>query len=163
MPKYIKCPRCDINYILESEEFCEICKEELRGESHEEIIEDIEEDIICPKCGLHFLSEGETICETCLQKVADDKNAEGPEDEVDWVEDVDEEIETDLPEEEEELSLENLAEEEEAEVDLVDEKFDDVPFDEIDADLELNEDELDELDELDDEEDNGDEDKETEV
>ena len=43
MPKYKKCPRCEINYILEDEDYCEICKEELRGISHNEEFKDEEE------------------------------------------------------------------------------------------------------------------------
>ena len=45
MPKYKKCPRCDLNYILEEEEYCKICQEELRGISHntEDLDEEIEE------------------------------------------------------------------------------------------------------------------------
>ena len=39
MPKYKKCPRCEINYILDAEEYCEICKQELRGARLEESLE----------------------------------------------------------------------------------------------------------------------------
>ena len=30
MPKYVKCPRCDLNYMLEGEEYCDVCKAELK-------------------------------------------------------------------------------------------------------------------------------------
>ena len=68
MPKYKKCPRCDLNYILEEEEYCKICQEELRGISHntEDLDEEIEEDgILCPRCHVNYLNDGETICEAC--------------------------------------------------------------------------------------------------
>ena len=30
MAKYVKCPRCDLNYILEGEDYCDVCKAELK-------------------------------------------------------------------------------------------------------------------------------------
>ena len=27
---YIKCPRCDLNYILEEEQYCNVCKADLK-------------------------------------------------------------------------------------------------------------------------------------
>lgn len=148
MPKYKKCPRCDINYILDSEDLCEICKEELRGISHEEELIDLDDETVCPKCGVHFLCEGETICEDCAQKMARDKDAEGIEGEVEWNVVAEEEPETVIPElaaEEADidpLSLENLVEDE-VSTDWAEEKFDDEVLDDID--LELNEEELAEL------------------
>ena len=29
MGKYVKCPRCELNWILEENEYCDVCKAEL--------------------------------------------------------------------------------------------------------------------------------------
>ena len=29
MPNYILCPRCELNYILDNEEYCDVCKNNL--------------------------------------------------------------------------------------------------------------------------------------
>lgn len=28
--KYVKCPRCDLNYMKEGEDYCDVCKAELK-------------------------------------------------------------------------------------------------------------------------------------
>lgn len=55
--KYKKCPRCELNYIPEEEEYCTICIEELAGISEErccyvcgKILDDEEENDICREC-----------------------------------------------------------------------------------------------------------------
>ena len=30
MPEYIKCPRCELNYIKKGEQYCQVCKAELK-------------------------------------------------------------------------------------------------------------------------------------
>ncbi|MBR4745234.1 MAG: hypothetical protein IK070_00805, partial [Clostridia bacterium] len=63
--KYIKCPRCELNYILESEDLCEVCKRSMRaGANNEDDDEDYEEEglTLCPICKVNYLNEGETIC-----------------------------------------------------------------------------------------------------
>ena len=66
MPRYKKCPRCELNYILEEDDYCEVCKAELKGidTNFEE-----EEDVICPKCKQNYGEPGEKYCLTCLQKM----------------------------------------------------------------------------------------------
>ena len=32
---FIKCPRCELNYIREEEQYCPVCKREMRGEEQE--------------------------------------------------------------------------------------------------------------------------------
>ena len=29
---FIKCPRCELNYIREEEQYCSVCKREMKGE-----------------------------------------------------------------------------------------------------------------------------------
>jgi hypothetical protein len=116
MAKFKKCPRCDLNYILEEEDLCDICKKELNGVNFGEIDEAEDElDEICPVCRINFLEEGETICPACLEKQQaeeDRRKALLAEDfeEDEWEENEEEEEEdlSDL-----DLSFESLKEEEE--------------------------------------------------
>ena len=70
MPKYKKCPRCEINYILEEEDYCEVCKSELKGDKTDYDYDELEETEagLCPVCHKNYLSEGETMCKECAQK-----------------------------------------------------------------------------------------------
>ncbi len=65
----IKCPRCDINFIREEEQYCSICKREMKGEMPKEELTDM-----CIECGEHPAAAGEELCIYCLndRKEADD-------------------------------------------------------------------------------------------
>jgi len=54
MAKYRKCPRCEVNYILEEEEMCSVCIAELEGI----IDKDLEEEL-CPRCEKNYVVPGE--------------------------------------------------------------------------------------------------------
>lgn len=73
MPKYKLCPRCEINYILDSDAYCEVCHNELKGLAKYEEMEDEDDTDVCPRCGINFLNEGETICESCLAEIEEEK------------------------------------------------------------------------------------------
>lgn len=105
MPRYKKCPRCELNYILEEEDYCEVCKAELKGINTE--IED-EEDILCPKCKQNYVEAGEKFCAACLQKMQDD-----------W----DEDVKPDVEEDEDLTSLSEMEEQEWADDEI--DSFDD--------------------------------------
>lgn len=120
MAKFKKCPRCDLNYILEDESICDICKNELNGINFGEI-EEIDEDTleeICPVCKVNFLEENETICPSCLEKQEIEEcrkeYAIALEDDDRWddVEEIEEEEVDDISLDMD-LSLETLKEEEE--------------------------------------------------
>lgn len=119
MPKYIKCPRCDINYITEDKEYCDICEAEMKGIAFDEVIDD-EEAELCPKCGINFLNEGEKICEGCQALAIQEEKEEARRSraEYEWDKEPDEEEETELDEDDliipDQVSLEGLAEEEDA-------------------------------------------------
>lgn len=59
--KYKKCPRCELNYILESEEICQVCKDEI---NHVKSVFDTEE-VICPFCNKNVISADEDMCADC--------------------------------------------------------------------------------------------------
>ncbi len=67
MPKYKLCPRCELNYIPEDEELCDVCKAQLNN-SEDFFVEDEEE--ICPLCGQNLVEPGEKYCAECLEKRA---------------------------------------------------------------------------------------------
>lgn len=71
MPKYIKCPRCELNWITEEQEYCDVCKAELKmgGITLLDDEED-EEERICPVCHINYLEDGEKICSECRDKKA---------------------------------------------------------------------------------------------
>ena len=64
MGKYKKCPRCELNWIPEEEEYCEICKAELAGK----ILDDDFEEEVCPVCGVNAIEPGEKMCADCRAK-----------------------------------------------------------------------------------------------
>lgn len=115
MAKYVLCPRCELNYIQEGEEYCDVCKAELKkgpqlvfavdDEDDQEIME------LCPKCHRNYLKPGQTICRQCakLSQYEEEKNDIDDESWKEYLDDAPEEEETDS---EEMLSLAKLAEEE---------------------------------------------------
>ena len=155
MNKYIKCPRCELNFIIEGQqEYCDVCIAEMKGNKlefadleDEELEAELENESmeLCPVCGINNMRFGETMCEACK------KQSEYEEDIVEDDEQ-DEEWKSYLTEDTEDLSLdeEELAEEL-AEVGEEDEEYaeeeDDFFDDDIDSLDELGDDEDDDEDE----------------
>ena len=73
LAKYKKCPRCELNYILEDEDYCEICKQELKGIFCNVDVDEDDDAELCPVCGINFLNEGEKMCEACAAARADEE------------------------------------------------------------------------------------------
>ncbi len=74
--KYIKCPRCELNYILEGEDYCNVCKNEMKHHSEDEYDEDLldfDDMELCPVCGQNYVKEDQPMCDECRKK----KNAAG--------------------------------------------------------------------------------------
>ena len=118
MAKYKKCPRCELNYIPENEDYCEVCKVEL-GKSNASLIEDdddeksLYEERICPVCKINYLADDEDICASCREAKEEKKTDEKEED---WRDFVEEDISED--EEEGEISLSMLEDEAEEDDDI---------------------------------------------
>ena len=160
MVKYIKCPRCDLNYIdSEKQEYCDVCIAELKGkklqfadldeEDFEEIDAEIENEELCPVCGVNHLRAGEKVCETCKaqQEYAEEENVDLENDEEwkNYLEEDEEDLTVDA-ELQEEIE-EEFAEEEEEEYEEEDDFYE---SEDVDSLSDLEDDEFDDDDDDDD-------------
>ncbi len=59
-----KCPRCELNYIQEEENYCNVCKREIKGEADND-----EAIVICIECGERETVKGSDLCPACLREV----------------------------------------------------------------------------------------------
>ncbi len=155
MGKYKRCPRCELNWIPNEEEFCDVCKVELGKASKLSLLEDEDDDIaglgerICPICKVNYLDADEDICLACRTERAE-KELDKSDDDDGWEEYMDDEEPITPGSDDSEVSLSQLQ----------DDELDDMDDDEeppIDDFEELDEDDLLGFDE-DDEEDFEDED-----
>lgn len=72
MAKYKKCPRCELNYIPATEDYCDVCKHEL-GKANIQLLDDVDDatmyqENVCPVCKSNFLEDDEKICKKCQAK-----------------------------------------------------------------------------------------------
>ena len=122
--KFVKCPRCELNYITESERYCKVCLREMKGDGEQDEIE------LCSVCNEAPALPGRDVCLFCLKEMNGQNNAEEQSDtentvnpntirSMDDVSSMDEipEIDSDIPageysEMENELSLESMQEDE---------------------------------------------------
>ncbi|MCL2484387.1 MAG: hypothetical protein FWD89_00495 [Firmicutes bacterium] len=66
--KYIRCPRCELNYIQKKDKLCGVCKGELKisgGEEFNELEADYE---ICPLCKINYITTDEDMCASCAKE-----------------------------------------------------------------------------------------------
>ena len=65
MPKYKKCPRCELNYIEEDKDYCDVCLAEMQGAklkfAKKEEDEESEKTELCPVCGENYMRPGEKM------------------------------------------------------------------------------------------------------
>ncbi len=73
---YVKCPRCNLNYINEeTEQFCKVCLVDMGKIQGQPEIELDEEYCLCPECKENYLEEGEEICYTCrMERMKNNKD-----------------------------------------------------------------------------------------
>lgn len=166
MVKYVKCPRCELNYIdSEKQEYCDVCIAEIKGnklqfadlddEVYDELDASIELSDICPVCGVNSIRPGEKMCESCRgqQEYEEEEELDIDKDE-EWKNYLEEDA-GDLTIDDEEM--EEIDEEFDDEVSDEDEEFEDDFFENEDVDS-LSELEDDEFDDDDDDEDDEDDD-----
>lgn len=141
MGKYKKCPRCELNWIPNEEELCEVCKVELGKASKLSLLEEEDDDIaglgerICPVCKVNYLDADEDICQSCRAERAEKDLDKGDEDDT-WKEFIDDEDPITPDEDENEVSLSQLQDDE---LDELDEEEEEEPIDDFE---ELDEDDL---------------------
>ena len=68
--KLVKCPRCDLNYITESEKYCKICLREMKGEPSKEEVE------LCSVCNEAPALPGKDVCLFCLNEMNGERNSD---------------------------------------------------------------------------------------
>ena len=70
----IKCPRCELNYMLDTDKMCSVCRREVRGESEQyEMIE------LCSECGENPVVPGQELCAYCLKELVQHNSETQPE------------------------------------------------------------------------------------
>lgn len=164
MVRYVKCPRCDLNYIDgDKQEYCDVCIAEMHGnklqfadlddEIYEEIDEELDQYEICPVCGVNKMRYGENMCDACKKENEYEEEEDiDPDKDEEWKNYLDEEDDGDLTIDDETLEeeMEEFGEEEE-------EEADDFFSEDVDSLSDLEDDEFeDDEDEDEDEEDDDD-------
>ena len=101
MVRYIKCPRCELNYIdAEKQEYCDVCLKEMKGlPTDADEIEEAEEDLpteLCPVCGENMMRAGEKMCEECRKKEEYESEETDSEDDDEWRNYLDDDADSDL-------------------------------------------------------------------
>lgn len=165
MGKYKKCPRCELNYIKEDEDLCEVCKKELAGISDDMDgdLEELEEAQLCPICKVNYIGPGEEMCEQCIAERAE-KGEQNADSDIEPEQFGDQESEL-TPSDDDDIELVSLSQIEADEADWDEESFDDedeyddkkrkddldAEFDEVEeATKSISDDDLDEPDDEDD-------------
>lgn len=134
--KYVKCPRCDLNYIdPEKQEYCDVCLAELQGAKLKFADLDDEEEEkteLCPVCGVNYMRFGEKMCDECKKNSEYEAEADiDPDKDEEWRNYLDEDADTI---------------EEEPPIDIGEDFDDDFEDDEFEDDEYRGEDEDDDLD-----------------
>lgn len=162
MVKYVKCPRCELNYIdSERQEYCDVCIAELKGkklqfadldeEDFEELDAELGGEEICPICGVNHVPVGEKMCESCKAQQEyeeDDVDIENDEEWKNYLEEDDSDLTVD--EELQEEIEEEFSHDDEEEYDY---DNDDDDFDDVDSLSDLEDDEFDDDDDDEDDDD----------
>lgn len=64
-PVYIRCPRCELNYIQKKDKFCPVCKSEM--EAKRDYYDDLDLEL-CPICKTNYIQSDEIMCSSCLKE-----------------------------------------------------------------------------------------------
>ena len=76
--EYVRCPRCELNYIKATEKICKVCQQELDNQVSKNISDEEARELgLCPVCKVNYLIEDEVMCADCAkEKEFQDENAE---------------------------------------------------------------------------------------
>ena len=102
--EFIRCPRCELNFINKEDKFCNVCKKEMEAAFNRD--DDLDMDLsldldICPICKTNYINEDEVMCASCQKERNLDKSIHGDDDDIDTGEWQDEDDETILEPEDE--------------------------------------------------------------
>jgi len=61
---YVKCPRCDLNFIQKKDKVCHVCKQEMQVLATNYVDEQNPMGL-CPICKVNYIADEESVCETC--------------------------------------------------------------------------------------------------
>ncbi len=141
---YIRCPKCELNFILKSDQMCSICKAEMSLEKDVDLdlIDDFDAEV-CSICKTNLIDEDEIICEACAKGT----NEEGyDEDEWEAYTNPDEDDDIVDEDDDDDLTVIDLDDEEDDEFDNEFDEFDDELDDDLDLDLDFDDQDFDDED-----------------
>lgn len=152
-PVYIRCPRCELNYIQKKDKYCSVCKAEM--EAKKDYVDDIDLEL-CPICKTNYIQPDEIMCASCLKEHRADEDVDLIDDWDDYMSREDQEDESTLDDEMGEMASVNditkssmlddddldadIGFDEEEGLDFEDEEFDDEEDDDFDDDEEDDDD-----------------------
>ena len=61
---FIRCPRCELNYIKKADQYCDVCKKEMKLIKSDDL-DDLE---LCPICKINYINPDEDICPQCAKE-----------------------------------------------------------------------------------------------
>lgn len=64
-PVYIRCPRCELNYIQKKDKYCSVCKAEMEAKKDEYDEDELE---LCPICKTNYIQPDDIMCPSCLKE-----------------------------------------------------------------------------------------------
>ena len=149
-PVYIRCPRCELNYIEKKDKLCSVCKAELSAKK-DEYTSDLDLEL-CPICKTNYISPDEIMCSTCLKE----HQTEDGELSSDWEDYLNRDEDEVVDEDEETGDMASVTELGDSDMldDSLDEEID------LDEDFDDEEEEEDDEDDFDDDEDDDEEEEE---
>ena len=68
-PVYIRCPRCELNYIQKKDKYCNVCKLEMKAVGTLGIDENLDLEL-CPVCKVNYINPDEDMCVACAKEKA---------------------------------------------------------------------------------------------
>ncbi len=159
MVRYVKCPRCELNYIdAEKQEYCDVCIAEMKGnklqfadlddDDYEELELELDSESepteLCPVCGVNKIRAGEKMCEACKKEDEYEEEEEVDiEKDEEWKNYLDDEEGGDLTIDDETLQEELDAELEDEEENSEEESDEDDFFEDVDSLSDLEDDDYD--------------------
>lgn len=73
--KLVLCPRCELNYMSDTEQYCKVCQRELHGDSYTDEVE------LCSVCNEAPALPGRDVCLFCLKEMSQQPEHDGDQEE----------------------------------------------------------------------------------